>query len=146
MTDEREARVRTLDEELRAAGAANRAEREKAYLRSELVHYGSAVPVVRAAVRRLVRADPGMTHDGLIELVRLLWDQPADRPVHERRLAAAVLLSVRADLLRLDDARLWERLIRQSRTWALVDVLAGDAIGRSNTSRPNRWQRFSLDG
>jgi 3-methyladenine DNA glycosylase AlkD len=122
-------RVDELDRELQGSGSADRAVREKAYLRSELVHYGTRVPDVRAAVRRLLRANPDLDHDRLNEMVRRLWDTPADRPVHERRLAAAHLLTARTDLLRLEDAELWERLIRQSRTWALVDVLAGDAIG-----------------
>lgn len=121
--------VRTLDRELRGAAKLDRAVHEKAYLKSNLTHYGTRVPDVRAAVRRLVRSDPALDHDRLHELVQQLWDSPADRPVHERRLAAALLLTVRTDLLKVEDAELWERLIRQSRTWALVDVLAGDAIG-----------------
>ncbi|HST80426.1 MAG TPA: DNA alkylation repair protein [Kineosporiaceae bacterium] len=121
--------VDELDRVLREHASVERAVREKAYLRSELVHYGIRVPDVRAAVRQLLRANPDLDHDRLNEMVRQLWDSPADRPVHERRLAAAQLLTARTDLLRLEDAELWERLIRQSRTWALVDVLAGDAIG-----------------
>jgi 3-methyladenine DNA glycosylase AlkD len=121
--------VGRLDLELRRAGTPDRAMHGKAYLRSELVHYGARVPDVRAAVQRLVRSEAEPEHDRLIELVRLLWDTPADRPVHERRLAAALLLTARTGLLRLEDAGLWERLVRQARTWALVDVLAADAIG-----------------
>ena len=124
-----EATVQALDAELRQAATNDRAVREKAYLKSELVHYGTRVPDVRAAVRRLLRADPGLDHDRLNGLVRQLWDSPEAQPVHERRLAAALLLTERTDLLRREDAELWERLIRQSRTWALVDALAGDAIG-----------------
>jgi 3-methyladenine DNA glycosylase AlkD len=124
-----EAAVLRLDRELREAATPDRAVREKAYLKSELTHYGSRVPDVRAAVRRLVAAEPGLSADRLTQLVRQLWDSPADRPVHERRLAAGLLLTARSDLLRLQDAPLAERLIRQARTWALVDVLAGDALG-----------------
>jgi len=124
-----ETAIRSLDRDLREAGTDDRSVHEKAYLHSELTHYGTRVPDVRAAIRRLVRAEPDLDHDRLIELVRRLWDTPEGRPVHERRLAAALLLTARTDLLCLEDAELWERLIRQARTWALVDVLAGDAIG-----------------
>jgi 3-methyladenine DNA glycosylase AlkD len=120
--------LRTLDRELVEAATPDRVAHEKAYLKSNLTHYGATVPVVRAAVRRLVRAHADLDHDQWLDLVRRLWDTPAD-PVHERRLAAAVLLTARSDLLRLADTELAERLIRESRTWALVDVLAGDALG-----------------
>lgn len=123
-----EVALTTLDQELRDAATEYRAAKEKVYLKSDLTHYGTSVPAVRAAVRRLVRADPDLDHDRLTELVVRLWDTP-EQPVHERRLAAALLLTARSDLLRLEDAALAERLIRQARTWALVDVLAGDAIG-----------------
>jgi 3-methyladenine DNA glycosylase AlkD len=123
------AAVRALDQELREAGTPERAIQEQAYLHSALEHYGTTVPAARTAVRRLLRAEPELTHEGLISMVSELWDQPAGHPVHERRLAAALLLTARHDLLVLDDAELWERLIRHARTWALVDVLAGDAIG-----------------
>jgi len=44
-------------------------------------------------------------------------------------MAAAILLKLHAGDLRSRDLRLIERLIRESRTWALVDVLAGDVVG-----------------
>lgn len=144
---ETDAALRTLERHLRDAATNDRAVHEKAYLRSELVHYGTRVPDVRAAVRRLLRSTPDLDHDRLNDLVHQLWDTPADRPVHERRLAAALLLAARPDLMRLADAELWERLIRQSRTWALVDVLAGDAIGpaldRLGGSGPGRADETS---
>jgi 3-methyladenine DNA glycosylase AlkD len=118
-----------LDSRLRAAGTPERAAQEKAYLHSDLTHYGTSVPDVRNAVRTTLRGLTDLDHSELIELVLLLWDQPEGVPVHERRAAAAMLLTERSSLTGLDDAPLWERLIRQSRTWALVDVLAGDAVG-----------------
>jgi 3-methyladenine DNA glycosylase AlkD len=44
-------------------------------------------------------------------------------------MAAAILLELHAGQLRAADLSLIERLIRDSRTWALVDVLAGDVVG-----------------
>jgi 3-methyladenine DNA glycosylase AlkD len=124
-----DAAVERLDRELREAATVDRAVHEKAYLRSELVHYGTRVPDVRAALRRLLRSETELDHERLNALVSQLWDIPKEQPVYERRLAAALLLDARTGLLRLEDAEFWERLIRQSRTWALVDVLAGNAIG-----------------
>jgi hypothetical protein len=39
--------VDQIDSALRTAGEPGRAEREKAYLKSELDHYGASVPAVR---------------------------------------------------------------------------------------------------
>jgi 3-methyladenine DNA glycosylase AlkD len=55
-------------------------------------------------------ADWGLDHDGLVELVETLWR----RGIHELRMAAVELL---------------EPLIRESRTWALVDGLAATVTG-----------------
>jgi 3-methyladenine DNA glycosylase AlkD len=81
------------------------------------------------------------SHDELIAMVEALWRQP----VHERRTCAAFLLHARVDLLGPQDLPLLERLMRDSRTWALVDVLAGDALGALLVRRPeaapqiDRW-------
>lgn len=127
-----------LDQKLRAAGSPERAEREAAYLRSDRVHYGTPVPAVRAAVRQALRASPRLGHDALVRLVLELWDEPSDAPVHERCLAAALVLVERRDVTGLGDVTLWERLIREARTWALVDVLAGDAAGPALEREPDR--------
>jgi 3-methyladenine DNA glycosylase AlkD len=114
-----------LEAELRAAATAERAVAEKAYLKSDLTFLGAPVPATQRAVGRLVKQlgvlDPVTVRD----LAEELWREP----VHERRLAAAFLLVHAAPVLSAHDAPLLERLIRESRTWALVDVLAGNAAG-----------------
>lgn len=77
---------------------------------------------VRKAVRRVA---PSLDRDGLLAVVDALWDSP----VFDCRLAAALLLDARPDLLEPGDLALVERLVRASSTWALVDVLAGDVVG-----------------
>jgi 3-methyladenine DNA glycosylase AlkD len=115
-----------MDAALRAAARPERAEREKAYLKSTLVHYGVSVPATRALA---VRSGRGLDHDTLVAVASELWDEPADAPVHERRLLAAELLEARVDLLGAADLPLLERLLRESRTWALVDTLAPSVVG-----------------
>jgi 3-methyladenine DNA glycosylase AlkD len=114
-----------LDRDLQSAGRPERARKEAAYLHSQLRHYGAPVPAVRAAIKAVLSANPELGHDDLMELAKQLWDQP----VHERRLAAAVLLTQRQRLIGLDDVPQIEHMLRDSRTWALVDVLAGDLLG-----------------
>jgi 3-methyladenine DNA glycosylase AlkD len=115
-----------LDAALRAAAHPERSEREKAYLKSDLVHYGVSVPATRALA---VRSGRHLDHDALVALATELWDQPVDAPVHERRLLGAELLKARVDVLVAADLPLLERLLGQSRTWALVDTIAPSVVG-----------------
>src|SRR5690625_1482210 len=61
-----------IDRDLRERGSADRAEKEKAYLKSELDHYGVSVPETRAVVRATLSGQ-GLNHDEIIELARSLW-------------------------------------------------------------------------
>ncbi len=112
----------SIEDELRAAGTPERAEGEKRYLKSDLGFLGVTVGQVRTVVRRVALA---LDRESLLAVVAELWTGP----LFDRRLAAAVLLDARADLLEPADLALVERLIRVSHTWALVDVLAGDVAG-----------------
>src|SRR5699024_2797793 len=50
-------------------------------------------------------------------------------PVHERRVAATMVLIQSKDRLDAGDADVVEGLLREAKTWALVDPLAGDLVG-----------------
>jgi 3-methyladenine DNA glycosylase AlkD len=84
------------------------------------------VPAVRSAAKQVASHHPGLSHDDLMALVGALWAAP----VHERRMATVELLSIYHDRLHGHDMVLLERLLRQSRTWALVDPLAASVAGR----------------
>jgi 3-methyladenine DNA glycosylase AlkD len=109
-----------LDAALAGLGTKARAKRERAYLKSELVHYGVTVPALRAAVASVDRDERGLVHAELVATVEDLWS----RGIYELRSAAVELLVRRAALLGRREVPLVERLIREARTWALVDVLA----------------------
>ncbi len=113
-----------LEGELRDAGTAERAVNEKRYLKSDLEHFGVPVPVVRKLARRSVRG-LGLDRGAVLALSEILWA----RPIHERRLAAVEILVHRAGLLEGGDLGWIEDLIRQARTWALVDPLATKLAG-----------------
>jgi 3-methyladenine DNA glycosylase AlkD len=112
-----------IEARLRAVGTPERAEGERRYLKSTLEHLGATVGQVRREAKAAGRESS--SHDELAALVEALWAVP----VHERRACAAFLLDARVDLLGPADLPLIERLVREARTWALVDVLAGDALG-----------------
>ena len=113
-----------IDALLQQRGTPERAAAEQRYLKSDLDHYGASVPAVHAVVKE-VTGKLVLEHDQVVDLAVQLWAPP----VHERRAAAAELLEQRVEQLRGDDIDLLERLLRESRTWALVDNLAASVVG-----------------
>jgi 3-methyladenine DNA glycosylase AlkD len=114
-----------IEDELREAGEPARAEQEKRYLKTDLQHYGASVPAIRTITKAAIAHNSALHHDALVSLVGALWA----RPVHECHMAAVELLDLHSGLLRSGDIELVERLIRQSKTWALVDGLAASVAG-----------------
>jgi len=132
-----------LEERLRSVATRARAEREKRYLKSDLTFLGATVGQIRSAVKEIANQRQ-TTHGDLIALAEALWS----RPVHERRMAAVFFLERFSPMLSVVDLPLIERLIRESRTWALVDGLAGDVLGRlvdrdpdAMTPEMDRWAK-----
>jgi 3-methyladenine DNA glycosylase AlkD len=134
-----------LEARLRALGTRDRAEHERRYLKSELEHHGATVWQVRREVMALAKEHPDLSHNDLVAFVEKLWA----KPVHERRLAAVFLLETYPELLGPSDLALLERLVRESKTWAYVDVLAGDVLGELIVRHPraapklDRWAKDS---
>jgi 3-methyladenine DNA glycosylase AlkD len=131
--DDVAALVPALEQELRTAGGPERAAKERAYLKSSLEHFGTSVPAIRAVAVRLQRSHPELGHDDVVRLVEVLWSQP----VHERRMLAVEVLDRYPDRLAPADLGLVERLVRESKTWALVDGLAADVAGRIVLAAPD---------
>jgi 3-methyladenine DNA glycosylase AlkD len=114
-----------LEASLRASGTPERAAQEKRYLKSDLEHLGVTVPAVRAAAKRFLAEHPDLDRPALVALVEALWASP----IHERRAVAVELCDLRGRLLAPDDLPLCQRLVRESKTWALVDNLAAHVVG-----------------
>jgi 3-methyladenine DNA glycosylase AlkD len=117
--------VERIDAGLRARGTPERADGEKAYLKSDLAFYGVTVPAIRAVVRDVVASVGPLGHDDVLAATEALWAEP----VHERRMAAVELLERSRHVLSVADAPPLERFLRESRTWALVDGLAASVVG-----------------
>jgi len=114
--------ARAIERELGRTGTPERAAAEKRYLKSDMDFLGATLADIRRVARQAAK---GLDRDGAIRLVEELWSART----FERRMAAALILELDADELRSADLSLIERLIRESRTWALVDVLSGDVVG-----------------
>ncbi|MBV2366595.1 DNA alkylation repair protein [Streptomonospora nanhaiensis] len=117
---------------LREGAVPGRAETEKRYLRSGLEHVGVPLPAMRALVKAVLRAHPGLSRDQAVRTAEELWA----RPVHEERSLALLLLEGCADRLEPADTALLERLLRECATWAHVDLLAPFVAGRLLLRRP----------
>ena len=146
--------VAELTEALRALGTPARAEQEKRYLKSDLEFFGVAVPDVRrtvkAAVKTVVgrrtglgdhpsgRLDRRLDRETAVAWALALWREP----VHERRMAAVEILQLAVPVLEPDDLAAVEQLIRESRTWAYVDTLAGNVAGGVALRDPASWARI----
>ncbi|HEX8100438.1 MAG TPA: DNA alkylation repair protein [Actinomycetota bacterium] len=133
--------ARRLDAELKAAGSPERAVGEKAYLKSDLTFYGVKLAEMRRLAKEVSKTE-ALDHAAAVALVEELWN----KPVFERRMAAVVLLELHATDLTPKDLPFVEGLIRESKTWALVDGLAGDVVSeialRHNIRRTlDRWAR-----
>lgn len=111
---------------LQAQATPERAIQEKRYLKSTLQHYGASVPAIDKAVRQWLKERGALGSEELWSLVDELWG----RGVHELRMVAVELLSRNTELLLASDLPRIETLLRQSRTWALVDGIAPHVLGR----------------
>jgi 3-methyladenine DNA glycosylase AlkD len=125
-----------LEERLRSEGTEERAAAEKRYLKSELAFHGATLPQIQRAVREIAGTLPD--HDAVVGLVAELWAAP----VHERRMAAVLILERHRRLLGVADLPLIERLIRESRTWAYVDALAANVAGGIGIDEPAAQRTF----
>jgi 3-methyladenine DNA glycosylase AlkD len=103
-------------------GTPERAVQEKAYLKSSLQHLGVTVPRIRSVT--LAALPAALDHDAVVALAEELWA----RPVHELRMAAVEVLTRYVSVLGPADLPLLERLVRESRTWALSDGLGASVI------------------
>jgi 3-methyladenine DNA glycosylase AlkD len=126
-----------LHQQLAAAGTPRRAQAERAYLKSELHHLGTSVPATRAIVKTWLRTHESthgrMTHDELFALADALWSQP----VHERRMAAVELLVRKPNLIGIEDVPWLYNTLRDCRTWALLDTIAGSVVADLAAREPD---------
>ena len=96
-----------------------RANKEKAYLYSDLKHYGLVFGKREQFLKQYKNKLSELTKAEILTLVEILWLQPS----FEERILAIDLLVKIAKNLDLNDLPLVEKLMRQSRGWALLDNL-----------------------
>ena len=110
--------LRRLSDPVRAEGA-------RRYLKSDLEFIGVPTPPFRRLISCELKTVPDFDREALLAAVARLWRNE----VFELRAAAVELLDMNGPLLLPPDVAVVERLIRASRTWALVDNLAAHVAG-----------------
>lgn len=111
---------------LQAEGTAQRAEHEKAYLKSDLKFYGAAVPVIDRVAKTFRKSHPDLTHGELLGLVEALWQTE----YHETRSLGIALLEAYPKLITSADGGFLESLLRRMQTWAHIDWIATGTIAQ----------------
>ena len=81
--------------------------------------------MIRRAVKTANSGIPELDGAGLVALSRELWNTG----VFELRSSAVEFLKLTGALLTADDLPFLEQLLRESKTWALVDALCAGPIG-----------------
>ena len=122
----------TLEAEFRALGTDERAVKEKAYLKSDLTFLGCTLWQIRAVVLNWLAGHPLRTGSDAVKLADALWSEP----ILDRRMAAVFVLEGATTRLGVADLGFLERLLRESRTWALVDGLAANVVGAIRQADP----------
>ena len=131
--------ARSLTAALRKLGTQERAAREKQYLKSDLDFLGVTVPDIRRTVKAAARRYAGdLDREATVAWALALWREP----VHERRIAAVEVLTLGAGRLGARDLATVEQMIREARTWALVDALASNVAGTIALRDGSAWQRI----
>lgn len=134
----------TIGAALQASANPVRASAEQRYLKSDLAFLGTGVPAVHRAVSAFLKASPSLDRDGLLATAGQLWALPC----HEHRLAAVFLLDARASLLEPEDLPVLESMLREARTWALVDELATGPVNTLVVRHPDTAEvldRWAID-
>ncbi len=104
---------------LRERADKERAVKEKAYLYSELKHYGVSVWERRKFVKKYKKELAALNKAEALQLARLYWK----RPSFEERSLALDILNLHKDKLTIKDMPLIEKLMRESKGWAFLDSL-----------------------
>jgi 3-methyladenine DNA glycosylase AlkD len=131
--------ARSLTAALRPLGTPERAAQEKRYLKSDLDFLGVTVPDIRRTVKAAVRRYAGgLDRDATVAWAIALWREP----VHESRMAAVEVLTLGVGRLGAQDLATVERMIREARTWALVDALACNVAGAIALRDGSAWPRI----
>ncbi|MEU6896141.1 DNA alkylation repair protein [Streptomyces sp. NPDC046557] len=116
---------------LRALADPVRADKQRAYLHSELNHLGVRIPDLRRRVTETRRRMGARAGPDVLALAQDLWSAEEDptKPVYDYRRAAVEMLVQYAGVLDAADLKDVESLLRQCHTWALVDPLAVHCVG-----------------
>ncbi len=104
---------------LEAKQDQKRAVKEKAYLYSDLKHYGLKAAIRRQFLKQHKTWIKQLSKKAILSLIKQLWAEG----IYEKRIMALEILQLHKDKLNIQDMPLIEKLMRESQGWALLDNL-----------------------
>lgn len=113
--------------QLAALGTAERAAREKRYMKSEMRHHGVTVPQLRNFAKQYQKQFELNDVDQCIALASELWQTEW---FEERTLAVLLCASVAEELKPDHVTNIFEAWMQDIRGWAHLDGLCSDVIGK----------------
>jgi 3-methyladenine DNA glycosylase AlkD len=96
-----------------------KAKNEKRYLYSDLKHFGISVPKISKFLKTHKSFLKSLSRKNMLDLVLKLWSQS----VFEKKHLALNILKENKDKLEYKDLKLVEKLMKESKGWALLDNL-----------------------
>jgi 3-methyladenine DNA glycosylase AlkD len=104
---------------LKENASPERAEKEKAYLYSDLKHYGVSVWQRRKFVQQYKENIRSLPKKDMLQFVRQMWN----KEYFEEKALALNILEIHSDSLDASDMPLIEKMMRESKGWAFLDGL-----------------------
>jgi len=98
---------------------SEKAKKEKAYLYSNLEHYGASLWERRKFVNEYMKEIKSWDKKTALRMARKFWAMPS----FEERAMGLTILNIHADELDISDMQLIEKMMRESKGWAFLDSL-----------------------
>lgn len=96
-----------------------RAQKEKAYLYSDLKHYGIGSTPIRNFCSKYKKDLRELDKTSALKLAKNLWSQPS----FEEKANALGILDLHKELLDITDMHMIEKMMKECKGWALLDSL-----------------------
>jgi len=117
--------LKSFRTQLHAAGKPERAEKEKAYLKSPYKFFGASVPAIDKVAKDFRKLNPDIARDELFSIAQKLWDSN----YHEEKSLAIKLLARYPEHLDMEAMPLLERMLSECVGWDHTDEISIHLVG-----------------
>jgi 3-methyladenine DNA glycosylase AlkD len=119
------ATLKSFRDQLRAAGKPERAEKEKAYLKSPYKFFGASLPAINGVAKEFRKAHKDIARSDLFAMVEKLWASE----YHEEKSLSIKLLAENPRHLDIEAMPFLERMLSECTGWDHTDEIAIHLVG-----------------